>query len=68
MAYKISGTLSESARILVLKESDWSIEASVEKSAGSYEVDSLVNGTKTIISINNSGKVVGYGSVVPEYY
>ena len=68
MAYKISGTLNESARILVLKESDWSIESNVEKSAGSYEIKSLVSGTKTVVAIDDSGEVVGYGSVTPESY
>jgi len=68
MAYKISGTLNESARILVLKESDWSIESNVEKSAGDYEVDNLVSGTKTVVAIDGAGEVVGYGSVSPEYY
>ena len=68
MAYKISGTLNESARILVLKESDWSIEANVEKSVGDYEIENLVDGTKTVVAIDNSGEVVGYGSVEPSFY
>ena len=44
MPYKISGTLSDAARIIVLKESDWSIESNTEESGASYEVDSLVSG------------------------
>jgi len=68
MAYKISGTLNESARILVLKESDWSIESNVERSAGDYEIENLVSGTKTIVAIDGNGEVVGYGMVSPEFY
>ena len=68
MAYKISGTLNESARILVLKESDWSIESNVEKSAGDYEIENLVSGTKTVVAIDGNGEVVGYGMVSPEFY
>ena len=68
MSYKISGTLNESARILVLKESDWSIESNVEKSAGDYEIENLVSGTKTVVAIDDSGEVVGYGNVSPVSY
>ena len=66
MSYKISGTLNESARILVLNESDWSIESNVEKSAGDYEIENLVSGTKTIVAIDGSGEIVCYGNVLPE--
>jgi len=66
MSYKISGTLNESARILVLKESDWSIESNIERSAGDYEIENLVSGTKTVVAIDNSGEIVGYGGVSPK--
>jgi len=60
--------LNESARILVLKESDWSIESNVERSAGDYEVENLVSGTKTIVAIGDSSEIVGYGDVSPISY
>jgi hypothetical protein len=68
MPYKISGALNDSARILVLKESDWSIESNSLESVGDYEVTALVSGVKTIVSINNSGEIIGYGNVNPTYY
>jgi len=69
MPYKISGTLSEDARIIILKELDWSIEHNaVISGARTYEVDSLVSGTKSIIARNEFGEVSGYGNVSPIYY
>ena len=69
MPYKISGTKSHTARIIVLKESDWSIESNtVVSGSGAYEIDSLVSGTKAILSRNSDGWVKGYGNVIGEYY
>ena len=64
MPYKISGTKSETARIIIFKESDWSIESNtVVSGSGSYEVDSLVTGDKLIVARTNNGEVIGYGAV-----
>jgi hypothetical protein len=69
MPYKILGSKSETARIIILKESDWSIESNtIISGSGSYEVENLVSGTKTVLSRNTDGWLKGYGSVSPEYY
>ena len=68
MPYKISGTLSEQLRIIIVKESDWSVESNTEESSGSYEINSLVSGTKSVIIRTNEGEVLGYGNITPEEY
>lgn len=69
MAYKISGTKSETARIIILKESDWSIESNtVVSGSGAYEITGLVSGNKAIVAESDEGEVLGYGSVVPISY
>ena len=51
MPYKISGTKSETARIMILKESDWSIESdTVISGSGVYEVDGLESGSKSVLA------------------
>jgi len=66
MAYKISGTKSETARIMILKESDWSIESNtVISGSGAYEVDGLETGVKTAFSRAEDGEILGFGSVTP---
>jgi len=69
MPYKISGTKSETARIIILKESDWSIESNtVISGSGAYEVGDLETGNKSVISRTNDGEVLGYGAVSAEEY
>ena len=69
MPYKISGTKSETARIIIFKESDWSVESNtIVSGSGSYEVDSLVTGDKLIVARTNEGELLGYGNVSAEYY
>jgi hypothetical protein len=69
MPYKISGIKSETARIIVLKELDWSVESNtIVSGSGDYEIDSLVSGTKTVLSRNTDGWLKGYGSVNGVYY
>jgi len=66
MPYKISGTKSETARVIVVKESDWSIESNtVISGSGAYEVDGLETGAKTVIAESNEFELLGYGSVTP---
>ena len=68
MPYKISGTISEEARIIVLDESDWSIESNtVISGGGNYEID-VVSGTKTLVSRIVGGQTIGYGSVAAAFY
>jgi len=66
MAYKISGTKSETARVMVFKESDWSIESNtVISGSGAYEVDGLETGAKTVLSTSNESEMLGFGNVIP---
>jgi len=68
MPYKISGTLNNSAKVIVIKESDWSVETTADKTAGAYEVNALVSGTKTVVAVDSEGEVEGYGNLTPVYY
>jgi hypothetical protein len=64
MSYRISGSKSETARIVVLKENDWSIESNtIVSGTGAYEIDSLASGTKTVIAVKDDGDFLGYGNV-----
>lgn len=69
MAYKISGTKSGTARVIVLKESDWSVESeTVISGSGVYEVDGLSDGYKSIMAIPDSGTPICYTAVDPVEY
>ena len=68
MPYKISGTLYDAARIIVIKESDWSIESNTEESSGAYEVDGLESGYKWVLARKSDGEVLGYGYITPIEY
>jgi len=69
MPYKISGTKSETARVIVLKESDWSIESNtVISGSGAYEIDGLEVGDKLVFGRNEDGWIEGYGGVSGEEY
>jgi hypothetical protein len=64
MPYKISGTKSETARILVIKESDWTIESnSIISGSGGYEVLNLSSGRKIVVALGTGGETVCYGYV-----
>lgn len=68
MGYKISGMTTENARIIIVKESDWSIEKNQEVSNGGYDITGLTNDSKTIIARAANGHSIGYGNVTPEFY
>jgi len=68
MPYKISGTLSDAARIIIIKESDWSIESNTTESVGAYEIGSLEAGAKLVAGRKSDGESLGYGSITPEEY
>jgi hypothetical protein len=64
MTHRILGTKNETARIIIFKESDWSIESNtVVSGSGAYEVDSLASGTKTVVAESNYGELLGYGNI-----
>lgn len=63
MGYKISGSTSENSRIIVLNQSDWSLESTSSGIINSFEIDGITEGQKTIIARNNNGKISGVGNV-----
>lgn len=64
MPYKISGTKSETGRIIIIKESDWSIESNtVISGSGAYSVEDLETGSKLAFSRASGGEIVGYGNI-----
>jgi hypothetical protein len=69
MAYKITGWLEDPAKILIFKESDWSLEKSVSIDSGDFEVVSLASGTKMVAGRRLSdGMVEVYGNIYPIEY
>lgn len=68
MPYKISGTLGDDARIIVVNESDWSAETNSNESAGAYEIGDLDSGTKLVIARKYDGEILSYTGVTGEYY
>jgi hypothetical protein len=68
MPYKISGNVASESRILVIKETDYSIESSTVET-GAYEIESLDDSNKLILARNvSTGEAEGYGLITPEYY
>ena len=63
MAYKVSGNLGEDSRIIVIDESDWSVESSTTETAGTYSIETLEAGKKTVIARKASGEGSMYGNV-----
>lgn len=64
MPYKISGYLQNSdVRIVVIKESDWSVEKTEVVSIGDYEVRGLTYGKKIILAVKSDGETEGFGNV-----
>jgi len=64
MAYEISGTKSETARVLILKELDWSVEYNtVISGSGAYSISTLSSGVKMVVSRTPEGEVIGYCNV-----
>ena len=60
----ISGTLSDDARVIVMKEIDWSIESNTTETAGSYSI-TTTSGTKLVIAKKSDGEVLVFGDVTP---
>lgn len=68
MPYKISGNLGDDAKIIVIKESDYSIEATEDEVAGEYEVLYLENNTKLVVATKSDGQSLALGQVTPEAF
>lgn len=65
MAYKITGDLSDSARLLVLDEATMTIESNTTVSGGAFEAAANNNDNKIIIARNSNGESFGYGNITP---
>jgi hypothetical protein len=60
---KISGNISDNARLIIVKEADWTVESNTTETGGAFEIDNLTSGKKTIISRSAIGECEGYGNV-----
>jgi hypothetical protein len=60
---KISGDISSNARLIIVKESDWTVESNTTETGGAFEVTGLASGVKTVISRAASGECAGFGNV-----
>ena len=66
MLCRIAGFKSETGRIIVLNESDWSIEYNtVVYISGVYTIDMYYTNSRTGIARSNSGELLGYGNIIP---
>lgn len=68
MGYKITGWLEEPARVLVFKETDWSIEVNTSIDRGDFSISGLSAGKKMVAGRNSTGKVEVYGDITPLEY
>jgi hypothetical protein len=62
MTHKISGTVEEPSRLIVLDESDFSTLEYNDTVSGTYDV-TVVSGSKTVIIRSADGESFGYGAV-----
>ena len=68
MPYKISGILDATTRLIIINQSDWSIESNTEETSDSYEIDALTSGNKLIVGMAPGGEAIAYGYVDPISY
>jgi hypothetical protein len=62
---KISGTVQESTRIIIIDEDTWTIESNTVET-GSYEITGLTSGKKTVIAqATDDYQTNGYGNITP---
>ena len=62
---RISGTVQESTRVIIINESDWTIESNTTET-GSYEITGLSSGKKTVIAqATDDYQTTGYGNITP---
>jgi predicted GH43/DUF377 family glycosyl hydrolase len=66
MAYTISGTLEEDARVFVINEDNWTLDYTGEVTAPSFNLE-VTAGTKLIACRNSEGIIDVYGSITPEW-
>ena len=63
---KVSGNLTNAARVLIVKESDWSLEKTASLPRGDFIIGNLSTGAKMVAGRNAEGKVEVYGYIDPE--
>mgnify|MGYP001451698045 CR=1 FL=1 len=69
MAYKISGTKNDAARIFVFSEDTNTLETQVLVSGtGAFEIRPLVAGRKLVAARKPDGKSISYGNINPSNY
>ena len=67
MGGKIAGSLSQDARVIVIREDNWTIESNTTETAGSYEITGLIVGEKLVVARRSDGEVISYGDVTAVY-
>jgi hypothetical protein len=60
---QISGNLSGAARIIIVNESDWSLEFTSNKPSGHFSINGLAPSKKLIIARKLGGETIGFGNV-----
>lgn len=61
---KISGYAVEpAAKVLIIREDTWAVEATLDDQLGNYEFTGLAEGKKSIVAVSSTGEVVGFGNV-----
>lgn len=68
MAYKISGAISETVRIIIMNESDWSVAYNKSETQETYNIGGLSSGKKLVIARKSDGEVFGYANIDPSAY
>ncbi len=68
MAFQISGDLivDTTARIIVINQSDWSVDTTEEKQSGPYTITVSDGSKKLVIARESNGSCISYGNMTPE--
>jgi hypothetical protein len=64
-SYNISGHVDEDCKIILINESDWSVEKTQDVTAGNYSV-STAQGTKLVLARKPDGECAGFSGVTPD--
>lgn len=60
----VAGDINKDAWVVVINESDWTVESATLESIGAYEIYTT-SGTKTVVTTDIYGEAYGYGAVIP---
>lgn len=64
MGYKISGNTSENSTIIIINDSNWSVETTQSGIIGSFDINTVF-GKKTIVARNDLGNITAFGNIDP---